>query len=85
MLLVLPAGAMLLLAGLARAGLVTWWALAVYASGFLLHLAPVGSGSAPEVGSHALMALGLTIAGVSLGRSRAVPPDALPARPTRAS
>ena len=70
-LVVLPAGEMVLLAALARARLVGWWALGVHAAGFVLHATPVGGGNAVEVGSHALMALGLTIAGLSLARSKA--------------
>ncbi|HZI96191.1 MAG TPA: hypothetical protein VFD41_01550, partial [Actinomycetales bacterium] len=68
-LVVLPAAELLMLAGLARARLTPWWAIGVYLAGFVLHA--VGWSNTVEVGSHAVMAAGLTIAGVSLARSRA--------------
>jgi hypothetical protein len=68
-LLVLPAAELLMLAGLARARLVGWWVLGLYVVAFLIHA--VAPGELAEVGSHALTALALTIAGVSMARTRA--------------
>lgn len=67
-LLALPAAELLILAGLARARLVGWWVLGVYVVAFLVHA--VAPGELAEVGSHVLTAVALTLAGVSMTRTR---------------